>query len=171
MVAPVNGGPALILPEPLQRELIAHARAENPDEACGILAGRGSRVERVYRVRNTADAVGADQAVFRARDSGAPAQGRKAVHYYMDPKDQLRVYNELDALGLDVVGYYHSHTHTEARPSPTDVRLAHDLAAHYVLVSLQQAEQPSVRAWRISKADPSAETGELTEVPVLGRQA
>jgi proteasome lid subunit RPN8/RPN11 len=81
----------------------------------------------------------------------------------MDPKDQLRVYNEIDDLGLDVLGYYHSHTHTEARPSPTDIRLASDLAATYVLVSLRD-QQPVVRAWRIVKADPGDETGELIEL-------
>jgi len=156
----------LVFPEHLQRELIAHARAEAPDEVCGILAGREDRVERVFPVRNTADDVAEERAVFRDRATGAPAHGRKAVHYYMDPKDQLRVYNAIDALGLDVVGYYHSHTHTEARPSPTDIRLANDLAAYYILVGLQEPDRPSVRAWRIRKDDPMAETGELIEVEI-----
>jgi proteasome lid subunit RPN8/RPN11 len=154
----------LIFPDALKNELLAHARQGNPEEVCGILAGRDDRVERVFRVSNTADEVAPERDVFRDRTTGAPAHGRKAVHYYMDPKDQLRVYNQIDALGLEVVGYYHSHTHTEARPSPTDVRLANDLAAYYVLVSL--TEQPSVRAWRIKKAQPTDETGELIEVPI-----
>jgi proteasome lid subunit RPN8/RPN11 len=115
-------------------------------------------------VANTADAVEADSRVFRDRSTGAATAGRRPVHYYMDPRDQLRVYNEIDDLDLDVVGYYHSHTHTEARPSPTDIRLATDLAAYWVLVSLVDA--PAVRAWRIVKDDPSAETGELLEVPL-----
>ena len=155
----------LTLPQALQSELVDHARSENPDEVCGILAGRADRVERVFRVRNTADAVEADRAVFRDRETGAPAHGRKGVHYYMDPLDQLRIYNEIDALGLDVVGYYHSHTHTEARPSPTDIRLATDLSAYYVLVSL--TSEPAVRAWRIQKAEPTDEVGEALEVPIL----
>ena len=156
---------ALVFPESLQNELVDHARSGNPEEVCGILAGREDRVERVFRVSNTADEVTEERDVFRDRATGAPAQGRKAVHYYMDPRDQLRVYNEIDALGLDVVGYYHSHTHTEARPSPTDIRLANDLSAFYVLVSL--TNQPAVRAWRIRKDDPLAETGELIEVPIV----
>jgi proteasome lid subunit RPN8/RPN11 len=155
---------ALVFPEALQHELLDHARAGNPEEVCGVLAGREDQVQRVFRVNNTADAVTSDRDVFRDRSTGAPARGRKAVHYYMDPKDQLRVYNEIDALGLEVVGYYHSHTHTEARPSPTDVRLANDLSAYYVLVSL--TEQPAVRAWRINKAEPTDETGELIEVSI-----
>ena len=116
-------------------------------------------------MNNTADSVAADSGVFRDRQSGVPTSGRKPVHYYMDPRDQLRVYNEIDDLGLDVVGYYHSHTHTEARPSPTDIRLATDLSPYYVLVSL--VDSPAVRAWRIVKTDPLDETGGLEEVPLV----
>ncbi len=157
------GAPSpLVFPQKLRDELIAHARAGNPDEVCGMLAGRDGRVERVFSVRNAADEVGADSGVFRDRATQAPAPGRRPVHYYMDPLDQLRVYREIDDLDLDVVAYYHSHTHTEARPSPTDIRLAHDPSVVWVLVSL--SDQPAVRAWRITKADDAAETGELTEV-------
>jgi proteasome lid subunit RPN8/RPN11 len=155
----------VIFPDPLRQQLIEHARTENPDEVCGILAGREGRVERVFPIRNTADQVGAERGLFRDRESGQPSGGRRAVHYYMDPRDQLRVYNELDDLGLDLIGYYHSHTHTEARPSPTDIRLATDLSAYYVLVSLQPPK-PVVRVWRIAKSDPMDETGELMEVEI-----
>jgi [CysO sulfur-carrier protein]-S-L-cysteine hydrolase len=155
----------VIFPTSLRNQLISHAQAETPDEVCGILAGRSDRVERVFPVRNTADTVGAERGVFRDRESGTPSVGRRGVHYYMDPKDQLRVYNEIDDLELDVLGYYHSHTHTEARPSPTDIRLASDLAAVYVLVSLQDLT-PVVRAWRIVKSDPGDETGELIELDI-----
>lgn len=156
---------ALHFPEELRQELLAHARTGDPDEVCGILGGRDGVVERVFPVRNTADEVTADSGVFRDRATGEASEGRRPMDYYMDPRDQLRVYNQLDELGLDVVGYYHSHTHTEARPSATDIRLATDLSSVYVLVSLTQ--QPKVRAWRISKADPSAETGELSELELL----
>ena len=154
-----------MFPVALRQELISHAQAGAPDEVCGILAGRDTRIERVFPVRNTADEVAADRGVFRDRSSGVVSAGRNAVHYYMDPRDQLRVYNEIDALDLDVIGYYHSHTHTEARPSPTDIRLATDLAATYVLVSLQDA-RPAIRAWRIAKERPEDETGELTELEI-----
>jgi len=153
---------SIVFPVALRQELIAHAREGDPDEVCGILAGRDGQVSRVFRVNNTADSVSADSGVFRDRESGVASAGRKPVHYYMDPRDQLRVYNEVDDLGLDVIGYYHSHTHSEARPSPTDVRLATDLTPYYVLVSL--VEPPTVRAWRITKADPTDETGDLIEI-------
>jgi proteasome lid subunit RPN8/RPN11 len=152
-------------PVELRDELIQYARAGEPDEVCGILGGRATgEVLRVFPVRNTADEVEAERGVFRDRETGVAAAGRRPVHYYMDPRDQLRVYNELDELGLDVVGYYHSHTHSEAQPSPTDIRLATDLAPVYVLVSL--THMPNVRAWRIVKGDPSAEAGELREIPL-----
>jgi proteasome lid subunit RPN8/RPN11 len=153
---------SLQFPATLRAELLAHAREGDPDEVCGILAGRANQVERIFRIRNTAADVGADRDVFRDRVTGESTSGRAPVHYYMDPRDQLRVYNEIDDLELDVVGYYHSHTHTEARPSVTDIRLATDLQPFYVLVSL--TEQPAVRAWRIQKADPMAESGEAVEV-------
>jgi proteasome lid subunit RPN8/RPN11 len=152
----------LVFPAALRQQLIDHAREGDPDEVCGILGGRDGEVVRVFRVRNTADEVTADRGVFRDRETGVASAGRAPVHYYMDPRDQLRVYNELDDLGLDVIGYYHSHTHSEARPSPTDVRLATDLSPVYVLVSL--THQPDVRAWRISKADAADESGALSEV-------
>jgi|SRR5262252_2718626 len=155
---------ALTFPAALRQELLDHAREGDPDEVCGILAGRAGEVERVFRVRNTAEEVTADRGVFRDRETGVAAAGRAPVHYYMDPRDQLRVYNELDDLGLDVIGYYHSHTRSEARPSPTDIRLATDLSPVYVLVSL--THQPDVRAWRISKVDPADEQGDLTEIPL-----
>src|SRR5579859_134246 len=157
----------LIFPETLRQELVAHARAGNPDEVCGMLAGRDGRIERVFRVRNTADEVSAESGVFRDRATGVAAPGRRAVHYYMDPKDQLRVYNEIDDLGLDLLGYYHSHTHTEARPSPTNVRLATDLASFYLRFSLIDASHPPVRAWRIAKTNPMDESGEVTEVDLV----
>jgi proteasome lid subunit RPN8/RPN11 len=153
---------SLVFPSDLRAELIAHARQGEPDEVCGILAGRDGVISHVFPVRNTAESVTAEHGVFRDRDTGRAANGRAAVHYYMDPRDQLRVYNRIDDLGLDVVGYYHSHTHTEARPSATDIRLASDLSPYYVLVSLTHS--PAVRAWRIAKADPTAETGEAIEV-------
>jgi len=158
---------SLVFPVSLRQELVEHAKEGNPDEVCGMLAGHDGRIERVFRVRNTADEVTAESGVFRDRATGVAAAGRRAVHYYMDPRDQLRVYNEIDDLGLDLIGYYHSHTHSEARPSPTDIRLATDLASFYVLVSLTDQTHPPVRAWRITKTDPQDELGEVVEVDLL----
>jgi proteasome lid subunit RPN8/RPN11 len=157
---------ALVLPQALREELLEHARGGDPDEVCGILAGQGDRIDRIFPIRNAAEEIGADRGVFRNRQTGEASTGRRPVHYYMDPKDQLRVYNEIDDLGLELIGYYHSHTRSEARPSPTDIRLATDLTAYYILISL--SEQPPVRAWKIAKHDPAAEMGEALEVSIQG---
>jgi proteasome lid subunit RPN8/RPN11 len=154
----------MVFPVALRQELIDHARVGDPDEVCGILAGHENRVERIFPVHNSAASVSADSGVFRDRTTGEASVGRPSVHYYMDPRDQLRVYNQVDDLALDVVGYYHSHTHTEARPSPTDIRLANDLSPLYVLVSLTHS--PGIRAWKIVKNDPADEMGEAIEVPI-----
>jgi [CysO sulfur-carrier protein]-S-L-cysteine hydrolase len=163
----VVAGEHLSLPPALRVQLVHEAVTASPSEACGILAGRGRAVERVFPVRNSADEIDAQRGVFRDRATGQVSAGRAAVHYYMDPRDQLRVYNEIDALDLDVVGYYHSHTHTEARPSATDIRLASDLQVVYLLVGLEDPRQPSVRAWHIVKDDPDGETGALVEVTII----
>ena len=122
-IAPALEGREIVRVEILDPRL---TRPADPEAVASRLDGQ--RVTKVFTVRNTAEAVAADQGVFRDRVTGEPSAGRKAVHYYMDPRDQLRAYNDIDAAGLDLIGYYHSHTHTEARPSATDIRLATDLS-------------------------------------------
>lgn len=119
-------------------EMIAHAREDEPNECCGIIAGIDGRATKLYR------AVNAEASPYR---------------YNVDPKDLLRIYRDLDDHGWDVLVIYHSHTQTEAYPSPTDIRLAAWPEAYYVLVSLEDAANPVVRAFRI-------QDGEATEEPL-----
>lgn len=100
-----------------------------PDEACGLLAGPPgtSRVTRFYPCRNAAES---------------------AKVYTIDPKDHLRADRDADDRGLEIIGVMHSHTHTDAYPSPTDVAQAPDPGWHYVIVSLR-AEEPTLRSYRI----------------------
>jgi len=109
-------------------EIIRHAREEDPNECCGILAGRDGQVARLYR------AVNAEASPYR---------------YNVDPKDLLRIYKECDAQGWEFVAIYHSHTHTEAYPSATDVRLAAWPDSLYLIVSLADNANPILRAFRI----------------------
>ena len=109
-------------------EIVSHAREEDPNECCGILAGRDGRVARLYR------AVNAEASPYR---------------YNVDPKDLLRIYKECEAQGWDFVAIYHSHTHTEAYPSATDVRLAAWPDSLYLIVSLADKANPVLRAFRI----------------------
>lgn len=108
--------------------MVQHAREEYPNEACGLLAGRGDQVERVYRMAN---------------------KERSPVTYLMEPQEQFRVFTAIEEAGWELVGIYHSHTHSPAYPSATDVRLAFYPDAVYVIISLADPSRPAVRAFRI----------------------
>ena len=120
--------------------IVAHARADHPDEACGVIAGpAGSdRPERFIPMLNAA---------------------RSPTFYEFDSGDLLRLYKEMDANDEDPVVIYHSHTATEAYPSRTDVSYASEPYAHYVLVSTRDADREELRSYRIVD-------GEVTEEPV-----
>lgn len=109
-------------------EMIDHARAEIPNECCGLLAGKDGTILQLYRCDS------AEKSPFR---------------YYVDPKDQIRIMRELDQKEWDLIGIYHSHTHTEAYPSKTDLELAFYPEALYFIVSVQKADAPVIRAFRI----------------------
>jgi len=116
-------------------EIIAQAREEAPNECCGILAGR-DRVEKLFR------AINAEKSAYR---------------YNVHPHDLKRIYDECEANGWDFVAIYHSHTHSEAYPSPTDVSLAAWPDATYIVVSLTHPEKPVLRAFRIQDGHVSEE--------------
>jgi proteasome lid subunit RPN8/RPN11 len=108
--------------------MVAHARAEAPNECCGLLAGRDGRVLQRYPVTN------AEASPYR---------------YNMESRELLRAMRDMDGQGWDLLGIYHSHTHTPAHPSPTDVSLAFYPESLYLLISLIDPGQPVVRAFRI----------------------
>jgi proteasome lid subunit RPN8/RPN11 len=121
--------------------LVAHARADHPDEACGVIVGpEGSdRPERVIPMTNA---------------------DRSPTFFRFDPSEQLTLAKELDANDEEIVVVYHSHTATEAYPSRTDISYAAEPQAHYVLVSTAESGRDdgpvSVRSFRILD-------GEVTE--------
>ncbi len=117
-------------------EMIVHAREDAPNECCGIIAADDGTAKKLYR------AVNAEASPYR---------------YNVDPKDLLRIYHDLDDHGWDVMVIYHSHTHTEAYPSPTDMRLAAWPDAYYVIVSLEDEANPVVRAFRITDGEVAEE--------------
>ena len=128
----------------LAEEMVAHCRAERPNEACGLLAASNGSVVKVFRMTNA---------------SSSP------VRYSLDPQQQYAVYKKLDEAGWDLGGVFHSHTHTEAYPSPTDVRLASE-DVPYVIVSLA-SDPATIRAFRIVKANWYEDFGDIEEVPVV----
>jgi proteasome lid subunit RPN8/RPN11 len=135
----------LVLPSDVAVAVVAHCLRDVPLEACGLLVGAG------------AEPADGQARVVRAVPTANSA--RSARVYTVEPRDLLRADREAEADGLSLIGVYHSHTHTEAYPSPTDVASAPDPAWHYLLVSLRDLE-PSLRSYRI-------EDGKIREEPVV----
>jgi len=110
--------------------IVTHARRDHPDEACGVVAGpAGSdRAERLIPMQNAA---------------------RSPTFYEFDSADLLALYRDLDDRDEVPVVIYHSHTATEAYPSRTDISLAGEPGAHYVLVSTRDPDSVEFRSFRI----------------------
>lgn len=133
----------LVIRRDLADEMVDHCEEGRPNEACGLLASRDGEVARVIKMSNAS---------------------QSPVRYSLDPQEQFNAYKLIGDLGLELAGVFHSHTHTEAYPSPTDVRLASE-DVPYVIVSLA-SEKPSIRAFRIIKTNWMDEEGEIREMPV-----
>jgi proteasome lid subunit RPN8/RPN11 len=127
----------LELPRAMLDEILAHARRDHPDEACGVVAGKDGAATRVIPMDNAE---------------------RSPTFYRFDAQEQLRVWRSMDDADEVPFVIYHSHTATEAHPSRTDISLASEPDAHYLLVSTR-SEQDEVRSFRIVD-------GAVTEEPV-----
>ncbi|MGH8890164.1 MAG: Mov34/MPN/PAD-1 family protein [Acidothermaceae bacterium] len=126
--------------------IVAHARRDHPDEACGVVAGPvgSDRPERFIPMVNAA---------------------RSPTFYEFDSADLLALYREMDERDEEPVIVYHSHTSTEAYPSRTDVSYASEPGAHYVLVSTREPDTVEFRSFRIVDAVVTEE--EVTVVSAL----
>jgi proteasome lid subunit RPN8/RPN11 len=120
--------PRLILTPWQAAQIIDQARAARPEEACGLLAGRDGRVDRVYPLPNAE---------------------RSPVRYLAEPQAQVDAMLEIEERGHEIVGIYHSHLDAPAYPSPTDVALAAYPDAVYLIVSLADVDSPVLGAFRI----------------------
>ncbi|MEN3309785.1 MAG: [CysO sulfur-carrier protein]-S-L-cysteine hydrolase [Micromonosporaceae bacterium] len=120
--------------------IVAHARRDHPDEACGIVAGPA----------------GSDTPVRHIPMDNAE---RSATFYRFDAIEQLKVWREMDDRDEEPVVIYHSHTATEAYPSRTDTSFAGEPRAHYLLVSTREPDVAEIRSFRIVD-------GAVTEEPV-----
>jgi proteasome lid subunit RPN8/RPN11 len=118
------------------KEIVEHGLREFPNEACGLIAGSDGSAVKVFAMRN---------------------MDASPMSYRLDPKEQLEVFDLMDAGGLELFGIYHTHTHTEAYPSETDRRLAFYPEARYVIVSLSDRDKPEVRAFRITDGEVAEE--------------
>jgi proteasome lid subunit RPN8/RPN11 len=125
-------------------QIVAHAHRDHPDEACGVVAGPAGtdRPERFVPMLNAA---------------------RSPTFYEFDSGDLLRLYREMDDRDEEPVVIYHSHTATEAYPSRTDVSLAQEPGAHYVLVSTREPDHTELRSYRIVDGEVTEEDVEVVE--------
>ena len=128
----------------LVQEMLAHATSGLPNEACGILAGENGRAIRFCPTTNVAACAHADD----PKHSHSQACG-SPTRYVVDPKDQLHIMAEMGESGWDLLGIFHSHTHTAAYPSSTDVSLAANWPDAYYLIASLQNEPPVLRAFRV----------------------
>jgi proteasome lid subunit RPN8/RPN11 len=110
--------------------IVAHARRDHPDEACGVVAG----------------SAGSDTPTRHIPMENA---ARSMTFYEFDSMEQLRVWREMDDRDEEPVVIYHSHTATEAYPSRTDVSFAGEPGAHYLLVSTREPDTEEIRSFRI----------------------
>lgn len=130
----------LVIRRDLVEAMVAHARADHPDEACGVIAGPedSDRPERFIEMVNAE---------------------RSPTFYRFDSMEQFKVWRSMDEADEVPVVIYHSHTATEAYPSRTDISLAQEPDAHYVLVSTRDPQEHELRSYRILD-------GVVTEEPV-----
>jgi proteasome lid subunit RPN8/RPN11 len=124
-------------------EIVAHARAGLPDEACGIVSGVDATATRFH------PAVNGDASPFR---------------YSIEAQDLLRIVTDIDDAEEDLLAIYHSHTRSAAYPSRTDVELAFFPDTLYLIVSIADRDAPEIRAFRISRGAPEGE--QIAEEPV-----
>jgi proteasome lid subunit RPN8/RPN11 len=117
-------------------EIVRQAREEFPNEACGLIAAVDDKPAKLYAMRN-ADA--------------------SPVTYRLDPKEQLKVFNDIDERGWELWAIYHSHTHSQAYPSETDRRQAFYPEARYLILSLENRDDPVLRGFRIVDGEVSEE--------------
>jgi [CysO sulfur-carrier protein]-S-L-cysteine hydrolase len=145
----------LSIEQDIHDAIVAHARRDHPDEACGVVAGpEGSdRPERFVPMVNAASS---------------------PTFYEFDPMDLLRLYREMDDRGEEPVVVYHSHTATEAYPSRTDIGLAMEPNAHYVVVSTREggnSEGPvEFRSYRIVDGTVTEEDVEIVSPARVNRE-
>ncbi len=126
----------LTISQELADKIVSHARADHPDEACGVIAGREGVPERFIPMENAE---------------------RSPTFYRFDSMEQFRVWREMDDRDEEPVVIYHSHTATEAYPSRTDVSYASEPNAHYVLVSTREQDEVEFRSYRIVDGEISEE--------------
>ena len=124
----------IVLKKADYEKIVAHAKKNLPEEACGLLGGTKEgdvkTVEKVYILTNI---------------------DHTNEHFSMDPKEQLAAVKDMRTNGLALLGNWHSHPESPSRPSEEDKRLAYDPTVNYLILSLMDRDQPVLKAFDIDK--------------------
>jgi len=130
------------IPKAIFQEMVDHAKREWPLECCGILGGNDKTVQKSFEFQNTE---------------------KSPVLYSMSPREQMKVFEEMEKESMKMVAIYHSHPHTIPFPSETDVKLTFYPDVSSIIISLKEEENPVVKAFQIGKEAISVE-----EIEVIG---
>ena len=118
------------IPKAIFQEMVDHAKREWPLECCGILGGNDKTVQKSFEFQNTE---------------------KSPVLYSMSPREQMKVFEEMEKESMKMVAIYHSHPHTIPFPSETDVKLTFCPDVSSIIISLKEEENPVVKAFQIEK--------------------
>lgn len=110
-------------------EIFEHAKKEYPKEACGILVGKENKITKIYNMKNVSE--------------------KPEVCYFMDSKEQFKVFKEIRQGNLEMIAIYHSHSLTSAYPSKRDIEMAFYADAFYAIISFADYDNPVIRAFKI----------------------
>lgn len=164
----------LSIPSDIWEDMIQHARALDPHECCGILAGTDSTITDQYRITNIlaqmpeADLARFDQAKLSDLKQLTPEE-RADIAFQMDAQEMSQAQKDIRQKGITLKGFYHSHTFSPARPSATDIKIAMEFESYrerlnipepyHLIISLEDKHHPVIRAYRIQNS-------QATEVPL-----
>jgi proteasome lid subunit RPN8/RPN11 len=118
------------IPKAIFQEMVGHAKREWPLECCGILGGKDKTIQKSFELQNTE---------------------KSPVLYSMSPREQMKVFEEMEKESMKMVAIYHSHPHTIPFPSETDVKLTFCPDVSSIIISLKEEENPVVKAFQIGK--------------------
>tara|TARA_B110000438_G_scaffold285869_1_gene316460 strand:+ start:8962 stop:9411 length:450 start_codon:yes stop_codon:yes gene_type:complete len=122
----------IIIPRPIISKLFEHALLEDPNECCGLLIGKENKVRNIQKCQNI--------------------HSSPITRYTIEPKDLLKAENFSDENNMEILAIYHSHTHSQAYPSSTDIENAIESMwtnPYYILISLVEKTRPIIRAYKI----------------------
>lgn len=174
MRCPVVSSDMLNIPSGIIQNMIEHARQLAPHECCGILSGNETQIADCYRITNILADMSQqelsrfDGAKLSALQRLSPEE-RADIAFQMDAREMAMAQRDIRSKGLSLLGFYHSHTFSPARPSQTDITIAMEFESYraklnfpepfHLIISLEKAEQPVIRAFRIQEAL-------ATEIPI-----